>query len=123
MELKHQGVGVTIIEPGALETEIFDKAIASAAADGYAGSQATQRLYAQAIKAAGESMANQKAAPLDGVVKTVTKALASNGPEARYVVGRDAGQLVMLRRFPRGVRDRLLMNAVGLKRDAFPANG
>jgi hypothetical protein len=40
-----------------------------------------------------------------------------------YVVGRDAGQLVMLRRFPQGLRDRLLMNTIGLKPEVFEANG
>jgi hypothetical protein len=39
------------------------------------------------------------------------------------VVGRDAAQLVMLRRFPQRLRDRLLMNTLGLKADAFKANG
>jgi hypothetical protein len=52
-------------------------------------------------------------------VKAIVKALSSGRPDARYVVGRDAGQLVMLRRFPQGVRDRLLMRAVGLRPDVF----
>jgi NAD(P)-dependent dehydrogenase (short-subunit alcohol dehydrogenase family) len=121
MELKHQGVAVTIIEPGAMETAIFEKAAASGAADGYAGDEATQRLYAAAIDAASESMAGQKQAPVDGVVKTIVQALTARNPDARYVVGRDAGQLIMLRRFPQGLRDRLLMNTVGLRREAFEA--
>jgi NAD(P)-dependent dehydrogenase (short-subunit alcohol dehydrogenase family) len=123
MELKHQGVGVTIIEPGALETAIFEKAVARAAADGYAGSAATQRLYARAVEAAAEALAGAKPAPVDDVAKTVVRALSSGNPDARHVVGRDAGRLLMLRRFPRGLRDRLLMNNVGLKREAFETNG
>jgi NAD(P)-dependent dehydrogenase (short-subunit alcohol dehydrogenase family) len=119
MELKHQGVGVTIIEPGAMETSIFDKAAASGAADGYAGSEATRRLYAGALEAVSERMEGQSASPVDGVVKTVVKALSSGDPDPRYVVGRDAGQLVMLRHFPQGLRDRLLMNNMGLRREAF----
>jgi NAD(P)-dependent dehydrogenase (short-subunit alcohol dehydrogenase family) len=123
MELKHQGVAVTIVEPGAMETAIFDKAAASGAADGLAGSEATQRLYARAVAATAEAMAGMKAAPVDGLVKTVVKALSSGHPDRRYVVGRDAGQLVMLRRLPQGLRDRLLMSTVGLKREAFLENG
>jgi NAD(P)-dependent dehydrogenase (short-subunit alcohol dehydrogenase family) len=119
MELKHQGVAVTIVEPGAMQTAIFDKAAASGAADGFAGSAATQRLYAGALTAAEEAMADMSAAPVDGLVKTIVKALSSSRPDARYVVGRDAGQLVMLRRLPQGMRDRLLMSAVGLRPDVF----
>jgi NAD(P)-dependent dehydrogenase (short-subunit alcohol dehydrogenase family) len=123
MELKHQGVAVTIVEPGAMETAIFDKAAASGAADGFAGSKATQRLYARALAATAEAMSGMKAAPVDGLVKIVVKALSSGRPDPRYVVGRDAGQLVMLRRLPQGLRDRLLMSTVGLKREAFAENG
>lgn len=60
---------------------------------------------------------------MDGVVRTVAKALSSGNPHPRYVVGRDAGQLLMLRRLPQGLRDRLLMNTVGLKREAFETTG
>jgi NAD(P)-dependent dehydrogenase (short-subunit alcohol dehydrogenase family) len=123
MELKHQGIGVTIIEPGAMETPIFEKATASGAADGYAGTPETQRIYAKALEAARAMMANQKTSPVDGVVRTIVKALSSENPDPRYVVGRDAGQLVMLRRFPQGLRDRLLMNTVGLKPEAVETNG
>jgi NAD(P)-dependent dehydrogenase (short-subunit alcohol dehydrogenase family) len=119
MELKHQGVGVTIVEPGAMQTTIFDKAAASAEADGYAGSEATQRLYAAAIRASREALAGMKTAPVDGLVRVIVKALESGSPDPRYVVGRDAGQLVMLRRLPQGLRDRLLMRGVGLRREAF----
>lgn len=119
MELKHQGVGVTIVEPGMLRTEIFDKAAASAAADGYAGSETTQRLYAPAMEAVREAMAGIEPAPVDGVVDVIVKALSSGRPAARYVVGRDARQIVLLRRLPQGLRDRLLMRGVGLRREAF----
>jgi hypothetical protein len=52
-------------------------------------------------------------------VQVVVKALSSGSPEPRDVVGRDAGQMVMLRRLPQGLRDGLLMRAVGLRREAF----
>jgi short-subunit dehydrogenase len=119
MELKHQGIAVTIVEPGTMETAIFDKAAVTGATDGFAGSPATRRLYARALAASAEAMAEMKAAPVDGLVKTIVKALASGRPDARYVVGRDAGQLVMLRRLPQGMRDRLLMRAVALRPDVF----
>ena len=69
-------------------------------------------------------MANQTTSPVDGVVATIVKAPSSDGPDARRVVGRDASRLMMLRRFPPGLRDRLLMSTVGLTPEAFvPAGG
>lgn len=119
MELKHQGVKVTIIEPGALRTEIFDKAAASGAADGYAGSREAQQVYERAIAKVAELTASQKMASVDSVVKTIVKALSSGSPDPRYVVGRDAGLVVMLSRFPQGLRDRLLMSNLGLTAEKF----
>lgn len=121
MELKHQAVKVTIVAPGALQTPLWEKAAASAAADGYAGSGETQRMYAGAIEATAVAAARLKLAPVDRVVATMIKALESSRPDARYVVGRDAKQVVMLRHVPRGMRDRLLMGAMGLRRSAFRA--
>ena len=123
MELKHQGIGVTIIEPGAMETPIFDKAAASGASDGFAGSADVRRLYAGPLRKLDEMIANQKVSPVDGVVETIVKALSLSSPNPRYVEGRDAGRLLMLRRFPQGARDRLLMNTVGLRREAFASPG
>jgi NAD(P)-dependent dehydrogenase (short-subunit alcohol dehydrogenase family) len=122
MELKHQGVKVTIVEPGAMETEIFSKSAGTTAADGHAGSLETQRLYAGALDAAAGMLVNQRTSPVDGVVGTIVKALGDSSPAARYVVGRDASQLMMLRRVPQGLRDRLLMNAMGLRPEAFRAD-
>ena len=121
MELKHQGVGVTIVEPGALQTEIFAKAAARAAAEGWAGSEQTQRLYASALRASQEALAGIKPAPVDGLVRVIVRALSDGRPDTRYVVGRDAKQIVLLRRLPQGLRDRVLMRAVGLSAEAFAA--
>jgi NAD(P)-dependent dehydrogenase (short-subunit alcohol dehydrogenase family) len=122
MELKHQGVKVTIVEPGAMETGIFGKSASATVDDGLAGTPETQRLYASALDAAADVVTNQKTSPVDGVVSTIVKALDDSSPAARYVVGRDASQLVMLRRVPQGLRDRLLMNAMGLRPEAFRAD-
>lgn len=119
MELAHQGVSVTILEPGALRTAIFDKAAANRAVDGFAGTEATQRIYAEAVRAVEAAMSAQQPAPVDGLVDVVVQALSTDQPRARYVVGREARLLVLLRRLPRALRDRVLMNTVGLKPDVF----
>jgi hypothetical protein len=49
----------------------------------------------------------------------IVKALTDRRPAARYVVGRDARQVSMLRHLPTRLRDRLLMSTLGLRREAF----
>jgi NAD(P)-dependent dehydrogenase (short-subunit alcohol dehydrogenase family) len=119
MELMHQGVRVSIIEPGALETEIFAKAATAGEQDGYAGDEATQRLYVKAIEASTRALADARPGPVDSAVNAVKKALTARRPEARYVVGRDASQVMMLRHLPQRVRDRMLMSNLGLGPEAF----
>lgn len=119
MELRHQGIRVSIVEPGALETEIFDKAVEAGRRDGYAGSAETQRLYGKAIEATAAALAGQKPSSVDVAVKAIVRAVTERKPESRYVVGRDANQLTMLRHVPEGLRDRLLMANLGLKPGVF----
>jgi short-subunit dehydrogenase len=119
MELRHQGVTVSVVEPGATATEIFDKSARAGEADGYAGDPATQALYAPAIETTRAALERMKPSPVDGVVRAVTKALTARRPRSRYLVGRDARAVSMLRKLPEGARDRALMSATGLRRDAF----
>jgi NAD(P)-dependent dehydrogenase (short-subunit alcohol dehydrogenase family) len=119
MEVRHQGIGVSIVEPGALETEIFAKAAAQGRRDGHAGAPETARLYERAIGAAAQAMGEMKLAPVDATVNAIVRALTDTRPRTRYVVGADARQLVLLRRLPDGLRDRVLMRTVGLRPGVF----
>jgi hypothetical protein len=104
---------VSLVVPGALETEIFAKAAAAAQAAGPSSPEA-ERLYAPVVQAAAEKLADMKASPVDATVETIRTALVARRPKARYTVGSDARQLELLRRLPRRVRDRALMAAVGM---------
>jgi NAD(P)-dependent dehydrogenase (short-subunit alcohol dehydrogenase family) len=115
MELRHQGIAVSLVVPGALETEIFAKAAAAAQAAGPASAEA-ERVYAPVVKAAAERMADMKAKPVTDTVEAIRTALTERRPKARYTVGSDARQLELLRRLPTGLRDRAVMAAVGLSR-------
>jgi NAD(P)-dependent dehydrogenase (short-subunit alcohol dehydrogenase family) len=119
MELKHQGVAVSVIVPGDMQTDLFPKADEARQRDGYAGSAETQQIYAQAIEAADQAMASSKKAPVDGAVAAIVKALTTRRPAARYFVGRDARAARVLRRLPTGLRDRILLSYRGLKPDLF----
>lgn len=119
MELKHQGVPVSVIVPGDMQTDLFQKAYEARQRDGYAGSAETQQIYARAIEAADMTTAGSKKAPVDGVVATVVKALTARRPSARYFVGRDARAAMVLRHLPTGLRDRIMLRYRGLEPALF----
>ena len=119
MELKYQGVAVSVVVPGDMQTDLFHKADEARQRDGYAGSAETQRIYAQAIEAADQAMASSRKAPVDGAVAIIVKALTARRPAARYFVGRDARAAMVLRHLPTGLRDRLLLWNRGLKPGLF----
>jgi NAD(P)-dependent dehydrogenase (short-subunit alcohol dehydrogenase family) len=118
MELRHQGIAVALVVPGALETEIFAKASAAAEAAGPASAEA-ERLYAPVLRDAAQRQAEMKAAPVDATVKAIRRALTERRPKTRYTVGSDARQIELVRRLPAGLRDRALMAATGVNRKAF----
>ena len=119
MELKHFGVAVSIVDPSHLYTEIFTKADAAAAREGYAGTDSVQELYAPALDTTWAAIAKQKRNPVDVGVRPIVAALTARRPKARYLAGRDARLLELLRHLPDGVRDRILMSNVGLRKELF----
>jgi NAD(P)-dependent dehydrogenase (short-subunit alcohol dehydrogenase family) len=122
MELKHFRVPVSLVDPSHLHTEIFAKADAAAAREGYAGTPAVHELYGPALRATGDAIAKQKREPVDKAVKPIFEALTARRPRARYLVGRDARLLEALRHLPDGVRDRMLMSSLGIEKNLFASS-
>jgi NAD(P)-dependent dehydrogenase (short-subunit alcohol dehydrogenase family) len=119
MELRHQGVQVSVVTPGLMRTRLHEKSTEAARRDGWAGGAETQRIYARAVRELEDSLRQAKQAPVDIAVAAIIRALTSKRPAARYVVGRDARQLLVLERLPERLRDRLLMWNRGLSPDLF----
>ena len=119
MELRHQGVAVSLVLPGAMNTEIFAKADKAMADAGWVGSPGTQHHYARAIADFQKAVARMKPGPVDPAVDAIHKALTARRPNAYYLSGRDARVFAALRRLPTGLRDRLLTRAVGLTPKSF----
>jgi NAD(P)-dependent dehydrogenase (short-subunit alcohol dehydrogenase family) len=119
MELRHQGVGVSIIEPGAMETEIFAKAADQVEREGFAGGADTQAIYGKALAKMQEAMADTRLGQPSSVAKAIVTALTARSPRTRYVVGRDARQIELLRKLPDRARDRALLSTFGIKASAF----
>ena len=55
MELEHQGVQVSIVVPGLLQTRIHEKSAEASRRDGLAGDAESQRIYGRAMAAAAEA--------------------------------------------------------------------
>jgi len=119
MELAHQGVHVSIVAPGLLRTPLHEESTEAAHRDGYAGGEETRRIYGAAVDVLEQTLLTAREAPVDIAVAAIVKALTAKRPAPRYVVGRDARQLVALRLVPDRFRDRLLMWNRGLKRELF----
>ncbi len=91
-ELRPWGIQVSIIEPGAVVTPIWDKARETADDVEEQMGERAQALYgrlAQRIRAETEKIPERGVDP-DEVAKAIEQALTMPRPKARYVVGRDA---------------------------------
>jgi len=123
MELRHQGVKVSLVEPGAMDTAIFATADKASADLGWAGSPETQHRYASALDAVRAAAARQPLGPVAPAVDAVVRALTARRPGTLYTTGRDGRALALLRFLPDGLRDRLLLRAMGVRADAFKTGG
>lgn len=91
-EVRHLGVEVVVVEPGAIATPIWTKSLTAARdlADRMTGEQRTR--YAPVL-AAAHRQARQAASagvPAEQVARVITGALTARRPRTRYLVGRDA---------------------------------
>lgn len=114
MELQQWGVFVSIIEPGAIKTAIWDKSLEAVARQIEDAPEQLLDLYRPLIDkmrtAAAEAARN--ALPAAEVVKAVDHAITSAKPKTRYVVGRDAKMRIVLNGLPDKTRDRLILKRI-----------
>lgn len=111
LELQQWGIHVTIVEPGAIATPIWDKSGKDAADLEAATPAELCSLYGALVagvrKVVGEA-AKRAIAP-DAVAKVVEEALASSRPRTRYLVGSDAKlRALMVKLLPDRLSDKLL---------------
>lgn len=119
LELRHQGVKVSLVEPGAMDTAIFATADKASADLGWAGSPDVQRHYTRALDAVRDTAARQSLGPVAPAVNAVVRALTARRPNALYTTGRDGRAFALLSRLPVGARDRLVLRAMGISADTF----
>ena len=121
LELAPWGISVSIIEPGAVATPIWEKGMKNGAAMLAAAPPEALVLYAEALEAfkkTSEHSAKNAADPMD-VARAVEHALTAAKPKTRYVVGRRARiGAAMALLVPDRMRDTMVAKAMRLPKDA-----
>jgi NAD(P)-dependent dehydrogenase (short-subunit alcohol dehydrogenase family) len=121
LELAPWGISVSIIEPGAVATPIWEKGMKNGAAMLAAAPPEALVLYAEALEAfkrTSEHTAKNATDPMD-VARAVEHALTAAKPKTRYVVGRRARiGAAMALLVPDRMRDTMVAKAMRLPKDA-----
>jgi NAD(P)-dependent dehydrogenase (short-subunit alcohol dehydrogenase family) len=121
-EMAPFGVGVVVVEPGAVRTEMPGRAIATARELASAMSLEQSRRYGPLVHAVTAQTASHTTSgsglPADAVAKVIAEAVTARKPRIRYAVGRDAALITRLARFlPDRTLDRVIAAAL---RPHFP---
>jgi NAD(P)-dependent dehydrogenase (short-subunit alcohol dehydrogenase family) len=117
LEVQQWGIQVTIVEPGAIATPIWEKSGREAVNLEAVTSTELRTLYEGVIAAVRKVVekAAKRAIPSDAVAKVVEEALTSPRPKTRYLVGADAKlRALMVKILPDRISDRLLTWALKL---------
>jgi len=119
VELRPWDVKVALVEPGAIDTDMWRGAMDTADATEASLSPEHRELYAAHLKGMRGFIrrAQKQTIPPEKVVAAVMRALTSARPRARYVVGTDARvQLAMSTALPTAAMDATVGKLMGLKR-------
>jgi len=120
LELQQWGIQVSVIEPGAIATPIWEKSV-KAAKDLEAAADSSAAIgYTELIMRIKETVtkAAERAIPPDAVVRAVVHALTASRPRTRYLVGTDAKiRAWMVKWLPDRLNDRLLTWMLQLPRE------
>ncbi len=117
VEVRPWGIHVSIIEPGAIATPIWQKSALEGERLQQALPPEATQLYGKALEALrkGAARAERDAIAPDAVVAAVVHALTAPRPRTRYIVGRRAKlQAAIARWVPDRARDRLLTRVLRL---------
>jgi NAD(P)-dependent dehydrogenase (short-subunit alcohol dehydrogenase family) len=117
LELYPWGIEVSIVEPGAIATPIWDKSLkTSLDIEGEIPVEG-KRLYDPAARRIRDAVgrAADRAIPAEAVVRAVLHALTAERPKTRYLIGGDAKvRALMLRWLPDRVQDWILKKVLNL---------
>jgi len=111
MELHPWGIHVAMIEPAGIATPIWRKSLAAAERTMESLPQSAFDLYGPLISTQRQRVeqSDRNSIPTKYVVWAVVHALTSPRPKTRYLIGRRAKLGELLRLFPDGLRERLIL--------------
>jgi NAD(P)-dependent dehydrogenase (short-subunit alcohol dehydrogenase family) len=121
LELRPWGVAVSLIEPGAIDTDVWRKAQDTAQETEEAMSTAHRELYARHITGMRRliTRTQKQTTKADRVAAVIERALTDRRPRARYVIGLDArAQLALGAALPTAAVDAAVSRAAGFPKDA-----
>jgi short-subunit dehydrogenase len=116
-EMAPFGVGVVVVEPGAVRTEMPGRAIATAHELASAMTPEQSQRYDPLLRAITAQTASHTTSvsglPADAAAKVIAKGITARKPRTRYTVGRDAAQITRLARIlPDRTLDRVIAAAL-----------
>ena len=116
LELSPWGIRVILIQPGTIETPIWEKGIDEWAAFSRDAPEALHELYGPQIKAVKGMVkyARGHATEAQVVADAVADALLSPRPRSRYLIGGGVRQQWLLSKLPDAWRDRVLRKLMRL---------
>lgn len=122
-ELAPWGIHVVLIEPGSIDTPIWERGYERGLQMRERLPEVGRRLYGDILEAGFDSIETQarRGIPVERVAETVAQALMAERPRVRYIVGRDAKVAILARRLlPERLLDRLTWMRMNLPgRDAY----
>jgi len=117
LELRQWGIHVSIIEPGAVATPIWEKSLKTSSAVEEEVTEEAKALYGEAARRVRESVdqASRRAISTDAVAEAVWHALTAKQPKTRYLVGVDARiRALMVKWLPDRLQDWILTKVLHL---------
>lgn len=115
VELHNQGIKVILIEPGNVETPIWEKAKKSVAQKQAALTADEHERYHDVMASGQKILNNPNGVPVERVAKKICAALEKKCPRSRYLVGPDAYGLNLLNFLPTCLRDFLVRFGMKMK--------
>ena len=112
MELRQFGISVSLIEPGAIATGIWQKTLTELDKQVSETAPDLRELYSDLTYAIRKEILQSSASalPPEVVADAVVHAMTASKPKTRYVIGRDAQLSLLLNLLPDRVRDWLILS-------------